>query len=399
MYYIRSLKRFFSIFLIVILLLAVGLYLRPLPALQAQSILPAKSPVGAVSIPWPDYGQEAFGAMGYGVLATSGQQKSAPIASIAKIVTALSVLRQKPLSIGQQGPQLTIGPSDVALYNKYVAEQGSVVPVNDGEQISEYQMLEALLLPSGNNIADSLANWAFGSQSAYLTYANNLVKTMGMNQTHLADASGFSPNSTSSASDLVILGQAAIANPVLASIVSQKTAVIPVAGTVHNVNWLLGIDGANGIKTGNTDQAGGCFLFAAKQNIGGQTIQVIGAVLGAPDSTDPTQAIDDSQSIIEATGTNFHLLEMAKSGQSIGKITAKWGASSPVVVKDNFELPVWNGSQPKISTKFKQIKGSAAAGANVGTASITSGQKTQTVQLVLQKKIPAPSPLWRIFHV
>jgi D-alanyl-D-alanine carboxypeptidase (penicillin-binding protein 5/6) len=197
----------------------------------------------------------------------------------------------------------------------------------------------------------------------------------------------------------VKLGEYALANPVLAGIVNQQQAVIPVAGIVHNVNWLLGVDGTDGIKTGNTDQAGGCFLFAAKQDIGDQQVQVVGAVLGAPDDTDPTQAIEDSQAIIEGSDVYFRLVQVSNANDKVGEYTTAWGASSTVVAKNALSLPVWNGSQAKINNNLIKISGATDAGAKVGTISITSSQRTAAVPVVLQQKIPGPSVFWRIFHI
>jgi D-alanyl-D-alanine carboxypeptidase (penicillin-binding protein 5/6) len=187
-------------------------------------------------------------------------------------MTAYSVLKQKPLKPGQQGPIISISDQDVLTYNDYYSKGGSVAKVVPGEKISEYQALQALMLPSANNFADTLAIWAFGSMDKYILYANNQAKTLGLKDTHISDASGFSPQTLSSARDLVLLGQAAIKDPALAEIANQQQANVPEAGTVHNVNWLLGTDNVNGIKTGNTEEAMGCFLFSSVRNVNGQKI-------------------------------------------------------------------------------------------------------------------------------
>ncbi|MGH7234242.1 MAG: D-alanyl-D-alanine carboxypeptidase, partial [Candidatus Saccharimonadales bacterium] len=148
-------------------------------------------------LPWPNYGESAVGLLGSGVISTHGQQTPLPIASVAKLITALVVLNKYPLSIGQQGPTITLDTTDYGFYTTYVSEQGSVVPVYSGEQLSEYQMLEAMLVPSGNNIADSLARWAFGSVAGYDSFANTFVNQLGMKNTLVAgDASGFLPATT-----------------------------------------------------------------------------------------------------------------------------------------------------------------------------------------------------------
>ena len=213
---------------VVILALAVYGYLvvvHPLPLVKpviAEAKLTIQTPVP--NLTWPN-SPAAVGIVDSDILVSHGSSDPAPIASTAKLITALSVLKAKPLSAGAAGPIITLGPADAASYNAYRAKGGSVVPVTVGEQISEYQTLEAMLLPSANNMADSLASWAFGSIGAYASAANSYLTQLGLTKTHIgSDASGFDPGTTSTPTDLVKLGEAVMQNPVLASIVDQSTA-------------------------------------------------------------------------------------------------------------------------------------------------------------------------------
>lgn len=150
-----------------------------------------------------------------------------------------------------------------------------------GEQLSEYQMLEAMMLPSADNMADSLAIWAYGSLPAYQAAANQYLANHNINDTHVGvDASGLDPSTVSTAHDLVLLGEAAMQNAVLAEIVAKPSVNgFPLMGTISNTNTLLGQNGIVGAKTGNTDQAGGVFVFAANYNdANGQELSVVGAV-------------------------------------------------------------------------------------------------------------------------
>jgi D-alanyl-D-alanine carboxypeptidase (penicillin-binding protein 5/6) len=70
--------------------------------------------------------------------------------------------------------------------------------------------------------------------------------------------------------------------PVFASIVATPSATLPVAGTVHNTNTLLGHNGFVGVKTGSTAAAGGCFAFRAIRWIEGKRTTITGVVLGQP---------------------------------------------------------------------------------------------------------------------
>ncbi len=232
-------------------------------------------------IAWPKYGQAAYGVAGPGVLAVSDDgQQPVPVASLAKVITALTVLKQKPLLPGQQGPMITLTQADIASYEAYVAKSGAVVPIQNGEQISQYQALQAMLMPSANNMADSLARWAFGSVEQYNAAANQMVKELGLTQTTVADASGFSPATKSTAHDMVQLGILYMQNPVLKGIAAQTEANIPFAGLVRNYNAVSNKDGILGLKVGNTDEAGRCYLAADIRADTKEVVSVV-AVIGA----------------------------------------------------------------------------------------------------------------------
>jgi D-alanyl-D-alanine carboxypeptidase (penicillin-binding protein 5/6) len=312
---------------------------------------------------------------------------------IAKVITALCVLSKKPLAPGQQGPAITLSQRDTQIYDSYFAKNGSIVPVRAGETISEYQAFEGMMLPSADNLADTLAIWAFGSLDNYVTYANAYVNKLGLSQTTVADASGLSQNTASTAHDLVLLGIQAIKNPALAAVVNEQLATIPVAGTVYN--YLLGTDGVIGIKTGNTDEAGGCLLFAASRSIKGRTLTVVGAVMGAPDYS---TAIKDSQPLIAASDNGFELRKVVSAGSVVGKFSAPWGASADAVVLNDLSLLVWKGATPAARTNLQNLQAPAAKGQQVGSVSLVSGGRVSTVPVVLTKDIKAPAAKWRILH-
>ncbi len=388
-------KRFIAFFVVLTLVVSILLYARPLPALQPTSITPSIPTLNAIDLPWPSYGQAALAIKDFDVLETRGPQTAVPIASITKVVTALAVLDKHPITPGQQGEIITLTDRDVAIYNDYFARDGSVTKIVAGEQITEYQALQALLLPSANNIADTLATWAFGSMEAYVASANQMLNQMGLKLSHVADASGFSPQSVSTATELVKIGEAALANDVLAEIVNQPEANLPVAGSIQNVNWLLGSDGVVGIKTGNTDEAGGCFLFAASHLVAGQSIKFVGAILGAPVLN---AAITDSRTIIRAVDSGFEVANLAKAGTIVGSYNTPWGKNAPVVTKNDLSLLIWKGQKPKFATKLDNTAITSSTDTVVGSASITVGKKTATSPVVLQHSIPGPSWRWRIFR-
>jgi serine-type D-Ala-D-Ala carboxypeptidase (penicillin-binding protein 5/6) len=380
-------------FLVIVFVIGLICWLVPLPKLHAESTYTYKSPVAPVSLNWPAYGQSAVGAVGYGLLDSHGEQVPAPMASLTKVVTAMAVLSKKPLTAGSQGDTINIGPADVASYNDYSSKGGSVVAVTDGEQISEYQALQALLLPSANNMADTLARWAFGSVDNFTAYANSYVKTLGLKQTHVADASGFSPNSVSTATDLTLLGLAAYNNPVLRDVVSQKTAALPVAGNINNTNWLLGTNGYVGIKTGNTEQAGGCYLFATNQLIHGQKILVIGTIMDAPDLA---TAISDSRPLAQSVQSGFSLVTVAHRGQVVGIMLPDWGDKTNIYARDDLKILTWNTRQVASTMQVKVSGRSLKSNQTVGKLIATVWDKKISVDLAVADKVSGPSWSWRL---
>jgi D-alanyl-D-alanine carboxypeptidase (penicillin-binding protein 5/6) len=111
---------------------------------------------------------------------------------------------------------------------------------------------------------------------------NAAARSLGMTHTRYTDPSGYDDATVSTALDQVRVVDRAMRLPVFASIVAAPSALLPVAGTVHNTNALLGRNGFVGVKTGSTAAAGGCFAFRAVRRIDGRQTTITGVVLGQP---------------------------------------------------------------------------------------------------------------------
>jgi len=230
---------------------------------------------------WPAYGQAAV-QIGQSQIQVGPNQHAAAIASVAKVMTAYVVLRDHPLRPGEDGPTITLTDADVADTDRRRGQKESVVSVAAGEQLTERQALQALLLPSANNIAAVLARWDSGSVNRFVARMNATARSLGMTHTRYTDPSGYDDATVSTAADQVRIVDRAMRLPVFASIVATPSATLPFAGTVHNTNTLLGHSGFAGVKTGSDDAAGGCFAFRAIRWIDGRRTTITGVVLGQP---------------------------------------------------------------------------------------------------------------------
>jgi serine-type D-Ala-D-Ala carboxypeptidase (penicillin-binding protein 5/6) len=235
--------------------------------------------LGSATLMWPTDGQSAIELVGTGNR-TSGPESTVPIASLAKVMTAYVVLRESPLAAGQDGFTITMTAADAAQAIADKASGQSFLQVEPGETLTERQALEALLLPSANNIAHVLADHSPGGEPAFVQTMNTEARSLHMTQTRYTDPSGLDAGTTSTALDQLLLARAAMREPTFAGIVAMRHAVVPIAGSIVNTDSLLGHDGLVGIKTGSTSAAGGCFMFEARQNRAGRQRVLIGVVLG-----------------------------------------------------------------------------------------------------------------------
>lgn len=391
-------KRGKSAFIPFVIVIVLAVYVaammgRALPMAKAtpQPTLPTKSQ--SVAIKWPSYGQASIGAVGYGVLGKKGEQKALPTASVAKVMTALAVLKQRPLKVGEQGPTITITQDDVDEYYRTIAMDGSNVPVQLGEEITQYEALQALLLPSANNMAYTLVKWAYGSEENYLRFVNNFAKSLGMENTNFDDASGYSPKTKSTSADLVKLAVNAMDNPVIAEIASQQEATIPVAGRIYNVNMLLGRNGIVGVKTGNTEEAGGCFMAAAVREIGGKKIIAVSVIMGAPNLA---TALRDSVPLVNSVLDGFSEVTIAKAGQQVGVYEQAWSDPIALTVESDLKGVVWQDSSVSTELKLDNPRSTAKAGSKVGVITANAGRDTVQSAVIISKDAAAPTVLWRL---
>ena len=378
---------------LLLLVLAVVQYLRPLPAVPPRPLLPASAhvPGAAPGLPWPGTGWAALGAVGLGVVATSGPEKPQPIASVAKVMTALVVLDGKPIPAGQQGPSLTVTAQDVADYAAKRDQGQSVVRVAAGEQLTEYQLLQGLLIPSGNNIADLLARWVAGSVPAFVDRMNARARAIGLKSTTFVDTSGFDPRTVSTPSDLVRLGSIAIADPVVAEVVAQPQAELPVAGTVYNVDYAVGQGVIAGIKTGSSPEAGACFLFSSPQ----PGFTIVGAVMGLGSLDDAFAA---TKALIRAAAGAMQAVSVVTKDQAVGRYVSPWGSQTDILAGAQVLLVEWPGLLVRTQLEAPAAHAPLAPGSAAGTLLVTVGEQQVRVPLLTADPLFEPGNRWRLLR-
>jgi D-alanyl-D-alanine carboxypeptidase (penicillin-binding protein 5/6) len=184
-----------------------------------------------------------------------------PPASLTKLMTALLVLEQRQLQ------------EAASISSASTLETGSRIALKAGERFRVQDLLAATMIASSNDACHTLADHLSGSEAGFVTRMNRRARELGMRDTHFTNACGHdAAQHYSSAQDLARLAHELLKHPSLFEITSQKNLQIATLDgkkfyALDNKNALISrYDGALGLKTGYTPNAGKCLVAFAKRN-------------------------------------------------------------------------------------------------------------------------------------
>ena len=264
---------------------------QPLGARQITTVTPATVPP-SVSLRGGELIDATTGTVLWSKDATVGR----PMGSIAKVMTALLVLKA-----GDLGREIKVTKAAIRYVHKDGASSAGLIA---GDYLTARQLLEAMLLPSGCDAAYLLATAYGPGRTTFVAKMNAMAQSLGMTATHFSWFDGMPyPTETStysSPADLIRLGERAMRNSVFRSIVSQKKYRLAATHLHHSYLWqttdmLIGsYRGAIGIKTGDTKAAGNCLLFEARRD----GVTLIGVALHANPTSNGASAFPEAKKLL-----------------------------------------------------------------------------------------------------
>jgi serine-type D-Ala-D-Ala carboxypeptidase (penicillin-binding protein 5/6) len=312
-----------------------------------------------------------------------------PIASTTKLMTALVAAESAPLD-----DVLTAEPYDAA-----PAE--SVLGLRAGERMTVRDLLRALMLPSANDAAVTLAAGISGSVPAFVREMNARAEELGLRDTRYANPVGLDdPQARSSARDLARLAVALRRNPFL-----RRTADLPrvtlTSGdrrrTVVNRNRLVReVDEVDGLKTGRTEGAGYVLVGSATRD----GVTVVSAVLGTPSE----QARDrDTLALLRYGLQRYRRTTLVRRGQPLGTASLRFRDERVRLVAGRSLSRVLRRDRRarlRVVGAPEELDGPLAAGTRVGTVEARVGDETvATTPLVLERGVQEASLGVRLTHV
>lgn len=308
------------------------------------------------------------------------------IASTTKMMTALVTVAAVPLDRVCTAPPYAAGPLEV------------VIHLRPGERMRVRDLLRAMLLPSANDAAATLAVCVAGSRAAFVARMNARARLLGLRHTHFATPVGLDvPGNYSTAADLARLAIALRANAFLRHTVSLRSALLHSGDHVRvvvNRNALVReVPWVDGVKTGHTNAAG--FILAASGTRGGVTF--VATVLG---DASEDGASDDALALLKWAFASFRVTTPVRRGAVYARPAVKLAPDRHVDVvaaRSAREVVARDARVRLVVDVPRALAGPLPARAVVGSVTVrANGRAIARVPLVTRTAVPTVGLLTRI---
>lgn len=321
------------------------------------------------------------------VLWSRNADQQRAMASITKIMTAVVALERADLNSLVTIPKVSTQVGE------------STSNLRTGERLPLQQVLEALLVKSGNDAAIAITLHVSGSQGAFVKLMNEKAAQLGMTHTHFANPHGLDePGHYTTASDLSVLARYAMSKPEFRRIVGLKSVTIGSGAqkeTLTSTNVLLGnYLGANGIKTGFTNEAGYSVIESAQRD----GVWLIAVVLG---TSSELQRFRDARDLLDWGFAHYRPQTLATSGTVVAqalvsdyldvRVDAKVAKDVTIAVLDI------NGPITRTVT-VAPVKAPVHVGEDIGAATFTQkGRLIASIPLVATSDVGRPNLFERVW--
>jgi D-alanyl-D-alanine carboxypeptidase (penicillin-binding protein 5/6) len=304
-----------------------------------------------------------------------------PIASTTKLMTALVTRDQVDLDDTLTAVRYPANPAE------------SLMGLRAGERVTVQDLLEGLLLASGNDAAATLAERVGGSRRAFVRLMNERARELGLRDTHFANPIGLDdPRNYSTAADLAKLALVVLRDPFFARTVDRPRVAVESGGrrrTLVNRNTLVReVPWISGVKTGHTSQAAYVLVGAATRD----GVRLVSAVLGAPNEA----ARDaDTLALLRWGLTRYRSTTPVRAGQVLAQPKLAFRDQRAALVADRaVRVVVRAGERSAVRVRGvpDELSGPLDAGERVGTIVVSRrGKVVAEVPLVTAESVAAAS--------
>ena len=317
------------------------------------------------------------------------------IASISKLMTYYLV--KESISEGK------IKMEDKVKVSKNASsEEGSSLDLKSGEQISIKDLLDGLMIVSGNDSAVALAETIAETESKFVTMMNEKAKELGLQNSTFTNASGLMKNGQDnkmSTRDVFLLSKAIIEKypEVLeyakSTVLEQPSRNFKKESTIPLVGQVEGVDG---LKTGHTDEAGYCLVSTMKIKKGESEFRIISILMGAKTKADRAQYMKD---MLNYAKQNIETRKIIDSQKFVKKVELKSSSQGFVelVVKEDVDRVSMKGINYETEVNIGDVKLPLKKGDKVGEIQVKNSKEViATVDLVAKEDYSKAGVLTRV---
>lgn len=322
-------------------------------------------------------------------------EEALPIASISKVMTYFVVrdaLENKKINL-----------TDVVEISKNASDElGSNIDLKLGEKITIKDLLDGLMVVSGNDAAVALAEAVAGTESEFAKLMNDKAKELGLEASSFSNASGLTKNGSDNkmtAKDIFKLAKAVIKTyPEILEysktrVLKQEArkfegeSTIPLVGTV---------EGVDGLKTGFTDEAGYCLVSTMKLKKGDSEFRIISVLMGAETKADRAQYTKDMLNYVKENIETKKIVDKSKFIKRVKINSSDSGFVDLVPEKDVDRISLKNISY-SLETEIGSLKLPIQKGAKIGELKVKNGDEIlETVNLVASENYSKANFIKRI---
>lgn len=259
---------------------------------------------------------------------------------------------------------------------------GSKMFVGVGEQVPVSELLQGIIVVSGNDATVAIAEYIGGNEETFANMMTKQAKALGMNNTNFVDSNGLpQPNHYSTAHDLGILAQRIIKDfPEDYAWYQQKSFKYNNITQPNRNRLLWRYAGADGLKTGHTEEAGYCLVASAQRD----GMRLVSVVLNTPSEN---ARVEDTEHLLNYGFRFYQTSKLYQAGQTLLNAKVWLGEKSSVAVgpKEDIYATFLRGQnvQPQIDTVLNSgIK-----------APLTKGQMLGQINILVNGKLIASEPL------
>ncbi|MCE3020631.1 D-alanyl-D-alanine carboxypeptidase [Parvimonas micra] len=307
-----------------------------------------------------------------------------PIASISKLMTFLLV--KEKIAEGKFKLEDKVKVSVTAS-----SEEGSSLDLKAGEEISVKDLLDGLMIVSGNDAAVALAELVGETESKFVTMMNDKASELGLKNATFINASGLTKNGQDNKmstrniftlSKTIIEKYPEVLEYAKTTVLEQPSRNFKKESTIPLVGEVEGVDG---LKTGHTDEAGYCLVSTMKIKKGESEFRIISVLMGAKTKADRAQYMKDMLNYAKQNIETRKLIDIEKFTKKVDVKSASNGYVE-LVPKEDIERVSMKGINYTTEVNVGEVKLPLKKGDKVGEILIkNSNEVIATVDLVAKE--------------